>query len=146
MLSRKEIFRIVDANLNRSREGLRVCEEITRFVINSSALTKELKAVRHSISGIIKSSPETAKECLESRNSTADCGRTPDFEIELSRQKAADIFSANIERVKESIRVLEEFFKLINIDLSVKLSKLRFKTYDIEKRAIKRLSALRYSR
>lgn len=140
MPSRREIFRIVDANFNRSREGLRVCEEITRFIINSSALTKELKALRHGITGIIRSSPGIAKECLESRNSISDCGRAPDFEIEASRREAADIFSANIERVKESIRVLEEFFKLINVDLSAKLSRLRFKAYDIEKKALKRLS------
>ncbi len=146
MLSRRDIFRIVDANFNRSREGLRVCEEMTRFTMNSSALTKELKALRHSISGIIRSSPGTVKECLESRNSIADCGRMPDFEIEIARREAADIFSANIERVKESIRVLEEFFKLIDIDLSAKLSKLRFKTYDIEKRVVKRLSRLRHPR
>ncbi|MBU0605382.1 MAG: thiamine-phosphate pyrophosphorylase [Candidatus Omnitrophica bacterium] len=143
---RRDIFRIVDANFNRSREGLRVCEEITRFIMNSPALTKELKALRHGITGIIRSSPGTAKECLESRNSVSDCGRIPDFEIEVSRREAADIFSANIERVKESIRVLEEFFKLINMDLSAKLSRLRFKTYDIEKRAIKRLSRLRHPR
>ena len=143
---RRDIFRIVDANFNRSREGLRVCEEITRFVMNSSAFTKELKALRHGITGIIRSSPGTAKECLESRNSISDCGRIPDFEIEASRREAADIFSSNIERVKESIRVLEEFFKIINVDLSSKLSRLRFKAYDIEKRVLKRLSRLRHYR
>lgn len=146
MLVRREILRIVDANFNRSREGLRVCEEITRFVMNSSALTKELKTLRHGISDIIRSSPETAKECLESRDSASDCGRMPDFRIEVSRREASDIFSANIERVKESIRVLEEFLKLIDTDLSAKLTRLRFKTYDIEKKVVKKLSALRHNR
>jgi thiamine-phosphate pyrophosphorylase len=136
----------VDANFNRSREGLRVCEEITRFMMNSPALTKELKALRHGISNIIRSSPETAKECIESRNSSADCGRVPDFGIEVSRMEASDVFSANIERVKESIRVLEEFFKLIDTGLSAKLTRLRFRTYAIEKKVIKRLPALRHRR
>ncbi|MFH1190469.1 MAG: thiamine-phosphate pyrophosphorylase [Candidatus Omnitrophota bacterium] len=146
MPARREIFRVIDANFNRSREGLRVCEEVARFMMGSPALTKELKALRHGISGIIRSSPGTARECLKSRDSVSDCGRIPDPGIEISRDEAADIFSANIERVKESIRVLEEFFKLINTDMSAKLSRLRFKTYDIEKRALKRLALVRHLR
>ncbi|MCX5678223.1 MAG: thiamine-phosphate pyrophosphorylase [Candidatus Omnitrophica bacterium] len=146
MSAKKDILRIVDANFNRSREGLRVCEDIARFIMNSPALTKELKALRHGISGIINSSPGMAEVLIESRNPSGDCGRIPDFKIEVPRRKARDIFTANIERVKESIRVLEEFFKLVDIDLSAKFSRLRFKTYAIEKKAVKRLSSLRYSR
>ena len=66
--------------------------------------------------------------------------------IEVLRRSPSDIFTANIERVKESIRVLEEFFKLIDMKLSIKLLRLRFKTYDIEKKAVKRLASLRNSR
>lgn len=146
MSAKKEILRIVDANFNRSREGLRVCEDIARFIMNSSALTKELKALRHGISGIIRSSPGMAKVLLESRDSAGDCGRIPNPEIEVPRREASDIFTANIERARESIRVLEEFFKLADIGLSTKFSRLRFKAYAIEKKAAKRLSSLRHSR
>lgn len=139
---KKEIYRIIDANFNRSREGLRVCEDIARFIMNSQALTKELKAVRHGISGIIKYSPGRTKMLLASRDARGDVGRMPRPEIEVPRREADDIFTANIERVKESIRVLEEFFKLIDINLSVKLLQLRFKTYDIEKKAVKKLASL----
>lgn len=146
MSARKDILRIVDANFNRSREGLRVCEDIARFIMNSPALTKELKALRHGISGIIRSSPGMAGVLLESRDSAGDCGRMPDPEIEVPRRKASDIFTANIERVKESIRVLEEFSKLADTGLSAKFSRLRFKAYAIEKKAVKRLASLRHSR
>ena len=139
---KKGIFRIVDANLNRSREGLRVCEDISRFIMNDSALTKRLKAVRHSISGIAQSEPKMSKILIGSRHAADDIGRLPMIDIELSRRDLSDIFTANIQRVKESIRVLEEFFKLIDIKYSVKLSRLRFKTYDIEKMAIKKLASL----
>ena len=145
MSAKKDLLRIVDANFNRSREGLRVCEDIARFIMNSSALTKELKALRHGISGIIRSSPEMAEDLLESRNPSGDCGKIPDFKIEIPRREANDIFTANIERVKESIRVLEEFFKLVDIKLSAKFSRLRFKAYAIEKKAVKRLASLRHS-
>lgn len=144
MSAKKDLLRIVDANFNRSREGLRVCEDIARFIMNSSALTKELKALRHGISGIIKASPEMAEDLLESRNPSGDCGKIPDFKIEVPRREASDIFMANIERVKESIRVLEEFFKLVDIKLSAKFSRLRFKAYAIEKKAAKRLASLRH--
>lgn len=145
MGAEKDILRIVDANFNRSREGLRVCEDIARFIMNSPGLTKELKALRHGVSGIIKSSPGMTEVLLESRDSANDCGRIPAPDIEVARREASDIFTANIERVKESIRVLEEFFKLVDIKLSARFSRLRFKAYAIEKKALKRLSSLRHS-
>ena len=54
----------------------------------------------------------------------------------MKRKGLADIFAANIERVKESLRVLEEIFKLVNIKSSSKFCVLRFKVYAIEKKAI----------
>ena len=44
--------RIIDANLNRSREGLRVCEEVARFHLSSPQLTRELKSVRHAVNAL----------------------------------------------------------------------------------------------
>jgi len=143
MAIKKEIFRIIDANFNRTREGLRVCEDIARFMINSPGITKELKALRHGVSEIIRSSPEMAGILIESRDAVGDCGRMPDSRIEVPRREVLDVFTANIERVKESIRVLEEFFKIINVKLSCRLSRLRFKAYDIEKKAVKRMASLR---
>jgi len=136
---KKEVLRIVDANFNRSREGLRVCEDIARFIMNSPVLTKELKSMRHGISGIIKSSPEMAKTLIESRDVASDVGKLPDFGVEVPRRRPKDIFIANIERVKESVRVLEEFFKVIDIKFSAKLSRIRFKAYAIEKKAVMKL-------
>lgn len=135
----KEIYRIIDANLNRSREGLRVCEEVTRFVLNSPELTRELKAIRHQISDVAKARTAGQSILTESRDSDRDVGRCSRAASEMSRPRVGDVFSANIERVKESIRVLEEFYKLIDRKTSVKFSELRFKVYTIEKNTIKRL-------
>ena len=131
-----DIFRIIDANLNRSREGLRVCEDIARFAFDSKVLTKELKIVRHHISDIAKSSALEIKGLSEARNSEDDILRLYRFESEMKRRGLADIFAANIERVKESLRVLEEIFKLVNIKSSLKFCGLRFKVYTIESKAI----------
>ena len=136
---RAEVFRIIDANLNRSREGLRVCEDIARFALDSKALTGELKRVRHSISDIAIAAARELKALAVSRNSEGDILRRSRFESEMKRQGLADIFAANIERVKESLRVMEEIFKLIDNKSSSKFCVLRFKVYAIEKKAMKRL-------
>jgi thiamine-phosphate pyrophosphorylase len=133
------IYRILDANLNRSREGLRVCEDVTRFALNSEALSKELKGLRHGIASGMRSMPSGIKRLLEARDPEGDVGRSSKRASEMKRTDAADIFVANIQRVKESLRVLEEFSKIIDAQLAVRFRRLRFRTYDIEKKAVKRL-------
>lgn len=135
----KEIFRIIDANLNRSREGLRVCEEIARFALNSPGLTRELKAARHSVTGLAKPYLKRFECAVESRDSEGDVGRASRRKSEMRRTGTADIFSANIERAKESLRVLEEFFKLIDRKASSGFLRLRFRVYEIERKAIKQI-------
>ncbi|MFH0764247.1 MAG: thiamine-phosphate pyrophosphorylase [Candidatus Omnitrophota bacterium] len=135
----KKIFRIIDANLNRSREGLRVCEEITRFALNSPGLTKKLKSVRHSVTSIAKPYLLKSKGAVVSRDSVGDVGRFSRSRSEMRRRGTADIFSANIERVKESLRVLEEFFKLIDRKSSAGFTRLRFRVYEIERKAVKQI-------
>jgi thiamine-phosphate pyrophosphorylase len=133
-------YRILDANINRTKEGLRVCEEIARFILNSRSLTLELKKIRHKIDSLLKYFP--AKESLISkRQSSTDVGKGthPD---ELSRKNCQDIFFANIQRVKESLRVLEEFTKLSDIKTAVNFKRIRYDIYEIEKKIITRLSAL----
>jgi len=135
----KEVLRIIDANFNRSREGLRVCEEVARFIWNSTPLTKDLKAARHSITRILKNKYASPRILFVTRDVRSDVGRKERTKSEMRRLDYSDIFSANIERAKESIRVLEEFFKLIDRNDSVKFTKLRFKVYEIEKKALSHL-------
>ena len=141
-MTRRQILRILDANLNRSREGLRVCEEIARFVLEMPALTRDLKAARHGVSGCLKNLPGGFSELLASRNTHEDVGRAPS-ELRSQRHHALDLFAANAERSKESLRVLEETSKLLDAALAAKFKKIRFQVYAIEKRALPRLEALR---
>ena len=134
----KEILRIIDANLNRSREGLRVCEEVARFVLNSKALTKDLKNIRHRIQNIYEAFPQGWRTVVGARGSQTDVGRYPSF-VEMKRKNVTDVFFSNMQRAKESARALEEFLKLFDHKLSNRFKRLRFDLYGAEKRALTKL-------
>ena len=134
------VNRIIDANINRAKEGLRVCEEISRFILNSRDLTSQLKDTRHRIDLIFKQLPKKIL-LLEQRKSTSDVGRCL-YNNELKRKNCQDIFFANIQRVKESVRVLEEFSKLININIAIEFKKIRYDIYETEKRFAKKATSL----
>ncbi len=134
------IHRIIDANLNRVKEGLRVCEEITRFILDDRKFTALFKLYRHEIDGIVKKIYPAGK-LLKERKSSSDVGRQ-NYRSELKLSGLQDIFWANIQRVKESLRVLEEFSKLKNSLAALRFKQLRYKVYEIEKKSFKKISAL----
>lgn len=137
---RNNTHRIIDANLNRVKEGLRVCEEITRFILDDRSSTALFKLYRHQIDTIAKKVYPAAR-LLEERRSDGDVGRK-NSRSELKRGGLKDIFWANIQRVKESLRVLEEFSKLKNKQAALRFKELRYKIYEIEKKSFKKISAL----
>jgi len=139
----KGVYRIIDANLNRVMEGLRVSEDIIRFSSNDEAITLSLKDLRHEIFTAVKDlQKEHLKELVASRDLNDVGMRSTDSE--KSRDNLVDLFLANTQRGKESLRVLEEVLKLFDRDLSQKFKKFRFKLYGIEKAAVKELEGLRY--
>lgn len=131
MLNKKALYRIIDANLNRTREGLRVCEEILRFVLNDKKSTLEFKKIRQQIKKI--TDILLIEKLLKARDIENDVGKKS-YRIELERKNYADIFFANIQRVKESLRVMEEFLKLIDSNLSIKFKEIRYRIYFLEKK------------
>ncbi len=137
----KNILRVIDANFNRAKEAIRVCEDISRFIFNSKGLTQSFKAVRHNISENVKLLNIELKNLLAERDILKDVGKK-NFSLEFRRKNVADIFFANIQRLKESIRVLEEFSKLMNKKAAVNFKKIRYKIYQFEKEAIKKISTL----
>ena len=132
MADNKKIFRVIDVNLNRAKEGLRCCEEVARFILNDSALAKRLKLLRHSIEDIIVVSGVKKKLLCQSRDIKKDCGKN--FSVLEKKDDWQSIFFANIQRTKEALRVLEEFFKLFDDKSCEKFKALRFKVYEQEKR------------
>jgi len=132
------VNRIIDANVNRLKEGLRVCEEIARFTLNSRTLTAQFKNIRHSIDAIVKRLPVSCFQRLEARCSISDVGKEV-YGKELKRTGLNDIFFANIQRVKESIRVLEEFSKLIDTKSALKFKTIRYEIYSLEKKVVRQI-------
>lgn len=135
-VTQKELFRVVDANYNRAKEGLRVCEDIARFVFDDRALTARFKRVRHGLLQAVK--PFGFNEIVTARDIVKDVGRGS-VKSETIRRSVEDLLNANSQRVKESLRVLEEFAKLVNIKAAEKLKRLRYAVYDLEKEALGRL-------
>ena len=140
----KPLERILDANLNRAREGLRVTEEVTRFVIEDRGLSAEIKRIRHTLNDAAKLLPRPY-QLLRARNSDKDIGKNI-FAGELERESFADLFYANIQRVKESLRALEEFSKLRSAHCARGFKNIRYEIYDFEKKAAGKIAALRNSR
>ena len=129
----KALYRILDANFNRSKEGLRVCEDLYRYVWDQKTLTRAYKDIRHELTEVV--STLDIQKVLEARHIQGDVGRR----TSLSETKRADIKSvlwANSQRVKESLRVLEEVTKLMDVKVSANLKVLRYKVYALEQKAI----------
>ena len=147
MVKEKEskTLRIIDANFNRLKEGLRVCEDLARFILDDKTLTNNYKRVRHDSSKILEVLFDDSKEIIRARDIIRDVGKKS-TKSELKRNNFKDIFFANIQRVKESIRVIEEFSKLNCSDSAKKFKNLRYKIYELEKKTFKKLETLSSSR
>lgn len=130
----KNVLRIIDVNLNRVHEGLRVCEDVVRFILNDASSTKRLKTIRHAIQKIVATSKIDSSLLCEYRNVKTDVGT--DFCWLEKKRDWQSIFFANMQRVKESLRVLEEFFRLLDDKAGQNFKELRFKVYDAEKKVI----------
>ncbi len=141
---KNNISRIIDANLNRVKEGLRVCEEITRFILDNHKLTSQFKEARHQINRL-GSRIYPSSKLLSQRQVRADVGRL-NSRGELKRLNCKDVFWANIQRAKEALRVLEEFSKLKNTKIALSFKQLRYKVYEIEKESFKKIASIPDSR
>ena len=127
-----KLLRILDANFNRTMEGLRVSEDIARFILDDASLTKTLKEIRHEVLAATRTFK--LSNLRIARDIEGDVGMTS-IRSEFKRKKINDIFFANIQRAKESIRVLEEFGKLSAPSVAARFKALRYKLYALEKKA-----------
>ena len=134
---------MIDANLNRASEGLRVLEDIARFLLNDAVLSLRLKSIRHNL---IEETKLLSIELLSQRDSEHDVGGSAEDVIargseqnegalKQSYQNVADLVTANAKRVEESLRVIEETARLPDLTSildSAKLERLRFTLYTLE--------------
>lgn len=124
--------RIVDANLNRLAEGLKVIEDVVRFGLERKALLRSVRGLRTKLG---RDTLALRRQVIRARNSKADPGRGDRFD-RTGRASIADVLSANFKRCEESARVLEEILKIDRPRLSSALKQTRFRLYDLERQAV----------
>ncbi|MGC9505410.1 thiamine phosphate synthase [Baaleninema sp.] len=136
------VCRILDANLDRAREGLRIVEEWCRFGLNDARLTDTCKGLRQELARWHDSTLRAA------RNTPEDPGTELTHPREARRATVEEVLQANLCRVEEALRVLEEYGKLYRPDLGAACKQMRYQVYTLESRflAYRRQQALEQSR
>ncbi|MFO0833300.1 MAG: thiamine phosphate synthase [Phycisphaerales bacterium] len=126
--------RLIDANANRAREGLRLLEDCARFLLSDAALTSACKDARHAVTDAVAQLAD-AHTLLLSRDTPGDVGTSVSNPSELSRPTVATVVAAAAGRVTEAIRALEEAAKLLDRPSAARtLEATRYRVYDIHKR------------
>ena len=125
------VAQIVDANLDRAREGLRVLEDWARFGLGRKELVKELKNFRQILG------KHHSNVYKVSRNFTTDKCNGLSHPEQFKRDNIDSILSSNAARVQEALRVIEEFTRKYDPDLSNAASKIRYSIYSLEVELLK---------
>jgi len=141
---------MIDANLNRSSEGLRVLEDVARFLLNDVELSRRLRTLRHDLARETKS---LRIGLLSQRDSEHDIGhphsvslpsreRNPNMET-ASLPGLTDLVTANAKRAEEALRVIEELARLPELSSTLNSSRFeqaRFALYTFERDLVSRIS------
>ncbi|MDR2639236.1 MAG: thiamine-phosphate pyrophosphorylase [Helicobacteraceae bacterium] len=123
---------MIDANLNRLREGIRVAEDICRFVLKDGDLARRLKELRSQVRC------DLDEILLLERDSQNDVLR-PTTASENERDGLKGMAIANFKRAQEAARSLEEAFKLRKPSEAETYKNIRYELYTLEKAAIAKL-------
>lgn len=127
-----DVARILDANLNRAREGLRVMEEYARFVLGDASLSAACKGLRHELAAALgEGRIDTLMRC---RDVAGDVGTGVSAEGEYQRRDAAHVARASAKRVAEALRSIEEYLKVSDAAAGAAVERLRYQCYQVEQR------------
>ena len=133
------MLRIIDANLDRIGEGLRLLEDVARFLLNDSALSQQLKTMRHEL---LRGDWPFHQRLIQSRNSEGDVGINIEAPGEEKQRELPITVMANARRVQESLRVLEELAKVPDTKPELdpeKFKEARFILYSIEQELLSKI-------
>jgi len=128
--SRPVLYRILDANLDRAREGLRILEEWGRFGLEDADLTAQFKHMRQVLGRWHRT------EFRLARNTPSDPGTDITHPQEAQRDSITALLQANFGRVQEALRTLEEYGKLIEGGLAADCKQLRYQLYALESQVL----------
>ncbi len=120
-------FRIIDANANRSLEGLRVVEDFARFALNDKHLAAQYKELRHELAAVLAILPQQA--LMASRHTTGDVGTEIAATGEYHRESLHDVAVAGQKRVEQALRCIEEYAKVVGAEVAPKIEQLRYRAY-----------------
>jgi thiamine-phosphate pyrophosphorylase len=123
--------RIVDANLNRGREALRVLEDYCRFALDDRFLTGQVKESRHALADAAKRLPESF--LLGGRETQHDVGTDVTAAGEYRRGSPREVAAVNLKRLQESLRSLEEYGKLFGPEFAREIETIRYRAYTLER-------------
>lgn len=137
-MSKREIYRILDAAANRGREALRVVEDAARFLEDDAELTARLKETRHRFAAA--QNKFDRRERLDARDVDADVGTRVETEDEYRRTSLADVLAANFARLQEAARSLEEYSKIVAPVAARDWEQIRYAAYSLEKLAFDALA------
>lgn len=134
-----QTLRIIDASLNRVGEGLRLLEDIARLALDDTALTEQLKTMRHEL---LRGDSPFQQQLLEHRDASGDVGVDLEVPGEDRDRDLSLVLVANARRVQESLRTLEELAKVPGTTPRLdpnKFKQARFRLYTIEQELMSRL-------
>jgi thiamine-phosphate pyrophosphorylase len=129
-MSEQAVIRILDASLNRAGEGLRVVEDFVRFALDDGHLTRLFKQLRHDLAAGAAAAPWSERHAA--RDTQEDVGTAISTRSEEQRADAWEVCQASLERVKQSLRSLEEFSKVSSPDGAARFESLRYRLYTLE--------------
>ena len=132
-------MRILDANINRTGEGLRVVEEFFRFVLEDRQFAEACKNLRHELTAVAK---QFFPGLPLARDASADVGASLEGAGEYIRTSPADVPLASCRRAEQALRVLEEYGKLIAAEGASRCEQLRYRVYTLEKVLAVRISPI----
>ncbi|MBI3725206.1 thiamine phosphate synthase [bacterium] len=134
---RRHLLRIIDANRNRALEGLRVVEEHARFVLAAEDLARRTKDMRLRIHLCLERAGLT--DLALHRDVFSDPLRpSPEEEQKeeahrVLRKTSEDVARANLSRVKEALRALEEYARPLAHASSREIELIRYDAYALER-------------
>ncbi len=128
---RMDTARVLDASANRAREALRILEDYARFVLNDATLSEHCKRMRHDFSEAMR---ELAPpELIWARDTVHDVGTSISTPGEYRRESLLGVAAANLKRLQEALRSVEEFAKIRHSALAARVEQVRYRGYTLER-------------
>jgi thiamine-phosphate pyrophosphorylase len=123
-----KMWRLLDANANRAREGLRVVEDTARFVLEKAEAAAAIRTLRDELMRV------HYKDLIGNRDVEHDPGRINETKPNPGGIPA--ILAANFKRSSEALRVVEEYSRVIAPAAVRSVQSIRFQVYQWEKRLL----------